>query len=401
MAELATPTLTFAGGCPDCGQRQVRLPDPLPPVGDDFDWLTRDYDGFRLFILQELAARFPERQRWTPADLEVVLVEALSTVLDQLSDMLDRTAAEAYLETARRPESVRRLLALIGYDAPRIAFARRQVATDPSVDHHQAGRELDAYWQSNPYAMEQARRAGPGSVHTQHRMVTVDDHARRLEDHPLVLRAHARGVWTGSWTTIRLTVALWGNLRLDQPAPVELYDAVRNFYQERSLRWPEGSAEGPTDGSSWQDSPPTLRAVLRPYLEAYRMIGQEVMLEDEVPVPVVFSISIRVASNFFQSEVRRVVLEALGTGPGGFFEPGRLRFAEDLHASDVQQVLMTLAGVESVCLNRFKRLGSEFPDQVASGRIVLDGLEMAVCDNNPVSPERGYVRLTLHGGRRG
>src|SRR5262249_32701696 len=81
---------------------------PLPNVGDDFDWLTRDYDGFRLFMMEELAARMPERARWTPADLEVVLVEALAAVLDQLSDRADRVAAEAYLETARRPESVRR-----------------------------------------------------------------------------------------------------------------------------------------------------------------------------------------------------------------------------------------------------------------------------------------------------
>ena len=133
MAATPVPDLRFAPSCSDCGLREVLLPEPLPPLGDDFDWLVRDYDGFRLFILEELAARYPERRRWTPADLEVVIVEALAVVLDQLSDMLDRAHAEAFLETARQPQSVRRLLAMIGYDAVALAADRAQIpdATGP------------------------------------------------------------------------------------------------------------------------------------------------------------------------------------------------------------------------------------------------------------------------------
>ena len=78
MADSPPVELHFRGTCPDCGVREVRLPAALPGVGDDFDWLVRDYDGFRLFMLEELAARFPERRRWTPADLEVVLVDGKS-----------------------------------------------------------------------------------------------------------------------------------------------------------------------------------------------------------------------------------------------------------------------------------------------------------------------------------
>ena len=92
MAETPVPELNFAGNCPDCGGRSVDLPQVLPVIGDDFDWLVRDYDGFRLFMLEELAARFPERTRWTPADMEVVLVEQLAAILDQFSDQLDRVA---------------------------------------------------------------------------------------------------------------------------------------------------------------------------------------------------------------------------------------------------------------------------------------------------------------------
>ena len=59
MARLPEPTLEFDRGCPDCGKRRVVLPAPLPVVRDDFDWRTRDYDSFRLFMMQELAHRQP------------------------------------------------------------------------------------------------------------------------------------------------------------------------------------------------------------------------------------------------------------------------------------------------------------------------------------------------------
>src|SRR5262249_2378191 len=81
--------------------------------------------------------------------------------------------------------------------------------------------------------------------------------------------------------------------------------------------------------------------------------------------------------------------------------PGRLRFGEDLHASDLFQVLLHLEGVVNVCLTRFKRVGNQYPDHSADGLIRLEGLEIAVCDNDPRRPSRGFYRLQLHGGRRG
>lgn len=403
MAQTPTPELNYHSQCPDCAVREVQLPRSLPDVGDDFDWLLRDYDSFRRFMLEELLARFPERSRWTPADLEMVLIEALAAVLDQLSDMTDRIAAEAYLETARRPESVRRLLNLIGYDALGLAqrkqlppFDQPPVAGDPRSEPER----FDQYWLDNLHQMDLARQAGPRNIHTQRRMVTVQDYATRLEEHPLVLRAHAWSRWSGSWSTVRVAIIGWNNRELDQveddgagePVPVFTQDIqaqVDVFHQERDFNTPYWQAD------------PSLRTVLRPYLEAYRMVGQEVVLEDAVTVGISMTLSILVREHYFQSEVRRAIQEALSTGPGGFFEPGRLRFGEDIYAADIFQTLMALDGVENVCLNRFKRLGAQFADQSDSGRIVLEGLEIAVCDNDPEQPVRGFYRLVFHGGRRG
>ncbi len=396
MAELSPPQLVFdQDGCPDCGQRRIDLPAALPAVGDDFTWALRDYDDFRIMMLEELAARFPERKRWTAGDLEVVLVEALAALLDQLSDMLDRVAAEAYLETARRPESVLKLLALIGYDA--VEQAPETAPADDTLSRAQREEILLGLWRTEPAKMEAAKQAGPRSIHTQKRLVSLGDFDVLFARHPLVYRAHAWREWGGSWPVIRVALSLWDNQPLDNSEdqavdyPLDLRNRINRFHAEQGLR--------PID---WQRTPnPSIRTILRILMARYRLVGQEVVLEGAQFVGIVLSLSISVRANYFQSEMRRAVEHALGRGPEGFFRPGRLDFGEDLYASDIFETLMKLEGVENVCLNRFKRVGGHFPDQTAKGVIVLSGLEVAVCDNRPTAPERGYYHLKLLGGRRG
>ncbi|MFY0568243.1 hypothetical protein ACN28E_31030 [Archangium lansingense] len=401
MAESPESELVFTAGCPDCARREVRnLPGVLPDVGNDFDWRVRDYDGFRLFMMEELAARFPERRRWTPADMEVVLVEALAAVLDQLSDMVDRVTAEAWLQTARRPESVRRLLQFIGYDPVRKAYAQEQIGKNPDEDLEAARAELERVWLTSPWMMDEARRAGPREIHTQRRMVSVEDYGSLLEEHPLVIRANAFVEWGGSWPVVRVAVVCWGDRPLDKAEkqarddgePLltdDLKEQVKDFHFERGLRAPV-----------WNDQT-TFRSLLGSYVDRYRMIGQEALLQDAVPVGISLSLTVQVDPDYFQSEVRRAAEQVLGKGTGGFFEPGRLRFGEDIRASDIIQALMALDGVQTVCLNRFKRVGGRYADQSGSGRIILQGIELAACDNNPKAPERGYYDLKLLGGRRG
>lgn len=405
MVETPRPKLIFEGTCPDCGERRFPFPQYLPDTGDDFDWLVRDYEGFRAFMLDELAARFPDRRKWTAADLEAVIVEVLAAVLDQLSDMADRVAGEAYLETTRRPESVRRLLKLIGYSAVDKAISRGDIAA--GLSDLEAEKQLDSLWLREPHLMDKARQDGPREIHTQQRMVTVKDYAERLEDHPLVLRSHSWVEWNGSWSTVRVAVIGWGNTLLDEVPVIkgsagiegygeELKNELFTFHKERRIYLPHlGDPEDP------EAPPPTLRTVIRFYLDAYRMAGREIIMEDAVPVGISMTLSLRVLENYFQSEVRLAVAQILATGPGGFFEPGRLRFGEDLHAGDIIEALMTLEGIENVCLNRFKKIGRQFADASDSGTIVLEGLEIAVCNNRPDEPTRGYYRLILNGGRKG
>jgi hypothetical protein len=394
VAETPEIKLRFDGSCPDCGVRELHLPAALPETGDDFDWRVRDYDGYRMFMLEELAARFPERTRWTPADLEVVLVEVMAALLDQLSDMLDRVAAEAFLESARQPETVRQLLHFIGYDA--IAAARAKDQISGPLLGTAAESALDDYWRSHAHAMEQARRAGPREIHTQKRMVTAADYALRLREHPLVENAHAWAEWSGSWFSVHLAVIAVGNIELDSIPTVKNYTSdlqakVINFHEGVGIAAPDFKV---TDM-------PTLRRILRPYLDAFRMVGQEVILRDPVYAGIYLLISVKIGPHHFQSEIRHAAAEVLGHGPEGFFMPGKHGFGEDLYLSDVIEALMQLDGIEHVCLNRFKRVGDQYRDRVQAGFIALHGLEVARCDNDAASAKNGYYRLKLHGGRRG
>jgi len=229
-------------------------------------------------------------------------------------------------------------------------------------------------------------------------MVTPSDYAERLEDHPLINRALAWTKWSGSWELIKVAVRPIRDLMLDQrlsaaglaPAKSQAQaETIANFHEDHALRLPPLASD------------PTIRTILRPYLDAYRMAGQEVWLQDGVPVGIHISMTIRVASNYFQSEVRMGIRSALGTGLGGFFQSGRLAFGEDLHASDLFETVMALDGVEAVCLNRFKRVGKGYPNQADAGIIPLDGLEYAVCDQDRKDPTRGYLDLKFRGGKQG
>lgn len=394
MADSPQLKLRFEGTCPDCGVREVLLPPALPNVGDDFDWRVRDYDDFRMFMLEELAARFPERRRWSPADIEVVIVEVLATALDQMSDMLDRIAAEAFLETARRPATVRQLLEFIGYDPVAIAKSKDQITA--SIDSEDEISALEDFWSTNHFAMEQAKRAGPREIHTQKRMVTTEDYALRLREHPLIANAHAWTQWSGSWYTLQLAVIANTDQELDTESSSGVYNddmklKITSFHERTGISLPDLNTT----------PPPSLRMVIRPLVDAFRMANQEVVLRDPVFVGIYMAISIQVGPNSFQSEIRYAIAQVLGRGPGGLFEPGKYGFGEDIYASDIIEALMTLDGIENVCLNSLKRIGSQYLDRVHTGFIPLDGLEVAICNNRPDAAKEGFYRLKLHGGRKG
>ena len=402
MAELSEPVLEFDGGCPDCGERVAVLPIPLPGVVDDFDWRSRDYDSFRLFMMQELAYRFPDRRRWTPADIEVVIIELLAAALDRASHALDAVHGERYLETARRPQSVRRLLKLIGYDAVERIDPAILDALPPAPDNlpETPAEQLERYWRLDPAAMEAARADGPLRIGEQRRMVTLADHETMMATHPLVARARGRLVWTGAWATILIAALLEDDRGLDDPLhvgppplpggkpselPELLWREIVDFHRVERLALP------PVNEAL------TPRRILKVMVERYRMVGSEVLLEAAKSAPITFTLSVRVKRGYFRSELKQAIAQVFSSDQGGFFEPGRLGFGEDLFASDIIEAAMAVEGVEVACLNRFKRVGP-WPDRTAAGVIEIADDEFALCLNRRGEPEKGTWRLVVNAG---
>lgn len=412
-SELVFPSHFSNVHCGPCGERITTMPELLPEIGDDFVWRVRDFSQFRQFMLEELAARFPDRKRWTTADIEVVIVEVLSASLDSLSDMADRVFAEGYLQTARRPDSLRRLLALISYDAVAQADALDQIDIDHVTDLDVANDLLDQYWADHPDAMEKARKAGPKSIRSQHRMVSSSDMVAQLSKHPLVSSVKTSQEWTGSWFTQYLTILpssafleLDNDLDLDTlftlsevstDSPeqakirVKLDSSLKVFNELCRLPVHKWNESGTPKYS-------TARQILSRFVNLYRLVGQEFILLNAVQVGLTIGLNINIKSGHFQSEIKLEVQRRLTSRPGGFFESGKFGFGQDVFASDVIAELMHIPGVENICLVSFKRTGSQFRDQRHDGRIELSGSEVAVCENDPLQPELGYITLKFNGG---
>ena len=123
--ELVSVEFSFKVECPsdfDCAPVCDCVPEPAnrPTI----DYLAKDYDSFRRLMLDRLSLIAPDWTERASADAGIALVELLAYVADELSYRQDAVATEAYLGTARRRPSLRRLARLVDYTVHEGANAR-------------------------------------------------------------------------------------------------------------------------------------------------------------------------------------------------------------------------------------------------------------------------------------
>jgi hypothetical protein len=134
---LSSIEFSFKAGCPsdfDCQSTSV-CPTEAPEK-IDISYLAKDYASFRTLMLDRLAKIIPQWQERSPADIGIVLVEILAFIGDYLSYLQDAVATEAYLGTARRRTSIRRLARLVDYPMLDGRNARAWVHLDVRADIH-------------------------------------------------------------------------------------------------------------------------------------------------------------------------------------------------------------------------------------------------------------------------
>lgn len=113
---LVSVEFSFKVECPsdfDCAPLCDCAPEPVEQPA--IDYLAKDYDSFRSLMLDRLSLIAPGWTERTSADAGIALVELLAYVADELSYRQDAVATEAYLGTARRRTSLRRLARLVDY----------------------------------------------------------------------------------------------------------------------------------------------------------------------------------------------------------------------------------------------------------------------------------------------
>ena len=259
-------------------------------------------------------------------------------------------------------------------EAGRVAADTLTQFTDASHRIRAVTNPFGAADPGEPESIAQARLLGPRRLEIQERAVVESDYEAiaaagvQADGARIVpIQAKARFRWTGSWTTVFVSLDLPGRVPLAQT--------------------------------------PGLRAAFESALSEKKLAGFDVRVEDARYAPLHISLRVDVAPGFFARDVRKAVEAALVGAPGAralpFFGPGRFRFGQPVYLSDLYAVVAAMPGVLAVSVTRFKRFGGRHPDSEAQGFIPIGKLEVARCDNDASHPENGIVYVRTCGGREG
>lgn len=215
-----------------------------------------------------------------------------------------------------------------------------------------------------PETIEEVRQRAPSAFRVQERAVTPDDYAEVAGRHPEVQRAAATIRWTGSWYTVFLTVDRFGGREIDG-----------DFEEE-----------------------------LRVHLERYRMAGQDLEVDGPSYAPLEIEVSVCVLPEYFRSDVKAVLLEALGNrdlpdGRRGLFHPDNFTFGQPVYLSRLYEAAQAVEGVAWVEITKFGRQGAPDPQALQDGVLRMHRLEIPRLDNDLNFPENGVLGLVMEGGK--
>lgn len=206
------------------------------------------------------------------------------------------------------------------------------------------------------------RRAPEAFRYRQLRAVTLNDYSKRAEELPEVSRASAKYMWAGSRRTVRIAIDPVGTVTLDDD----------------------------------------LRIKIARYLDAVRLIGEDLEIRPPLFVPLEINATVCIDSNYWTEDVRFILEQEFSDGytPDGrmgFFHPDLWTFGQKLYASQIEGRIKYVRGVDHVKNISMKRYNAVTPGTGA----ILDVApnEIILVKNNPDNMEEGSIFFNLKGGR--
>jgi len=214
----------------------------------------------------------------------------------------------------------------------------------------QGGRE--------PESIDSVRLNLPGIFQKQERAVTPQDAKILAELMPDVRRANAVLRWTGSWYTLFLVAELL-------------------------------------------DDTPANKQRMRQAMERFRMAGSDMVFVQPVYVPLEITMNVTIQAGYSHANVHEALLEVfsnrlLPDGQRGLFAPENISFGQPVYLNSLLGAAHAVSGVEMVEIETFQRLGIP-GNGLETGELMMDWLELARLDNDPVYPENGVLHLNIRG----
>lgn len=197
----------------------------------------------------------------------------------------------------------------------------------------------------------------------QFRAVTLADYVARAEEIEGVSRAAASYAWTGSWRTVRVTIDPVGTNEL--------------------------SAE--------------LRRSVADYLEAVRLIGEDIEIRPPKFVPLEILLKVCAAPDVWIDDIRFVLEQEfsagwLPDGRQGFFHPDLWSFGQSLYESQIVGRALAVKGIEHIVSVNIRRR-----NEVNAGNNFFTPLnhnEIIEVMSDAQHLERGFINFEIQGGRQ-
>jgi hypothetical protein len=223
-----------------------------------------------------------------------------------------------------------------------------------------ATNPLPAAGGADPEPIESVRRLAPQQFQAvPERVVLPSDYQAAAESLPWVQRAGTVFRWTGSWLTAFTTPDPLHSEQITVDQRTELIDL----------------------------------------LNRRRLAGYESYVPDPRYVSLDLAIEVCARPDAFEGEVEQALLAALGSAPGGFFDPDHFTFGQPLRLGALESAVQSVSGVAGVrCIRgRIRARTSVLAPLDDSVSVAAD--EIIRCDNDPSRPDHGTLKVIVRGGK--